>query len=129
MLENIDGLLELDVLFLLFLFSLLGLGGLVRGLAGRRAGTGLRRRRGPTFAVFVRLPVLEVMRQVALVNLRVLVHFGSRNFERRQGWFRGLHVNVRRDTYRLNRASIGSEVARGGEAEGRMIVERKDGLN
>src|SRR5262252_2138938 len=119
MLENIDSLLKLNVLFLLFLFGLLGLGGLVRGLAGRRAGTGLRRRRGRTFAVFVRLSVLEVMRQVALMNLRVLVHFGSRNFERRKGWFRGLHINVGRDTYRLNRTPIGREVARGGEAKGR----------
>src|SRR5262249_17114322 len=127
-LENIDCLLELDVLFLLFLVSLLGLGGLVRRLTGRRAGTGRRRGR-PALAVFVRLPVLEVMRQVALVNLRVLVHFSSRNFKRRQGRFRGLHVNVGRDAYRLNRAPIGSEVARGGEAKGGMIVEREDGLN
>ena len=104
MLENADGFLQLDV----FLFSLhrLGIGGHRRRIAGRAflICTGSD---GRDFGLLLLLIVVEMMRQVGLMDFRVLVELAAFLRYRRQRFLRRRNIDIRRDADGLDRAAGG----------------------
>jgi hypothetical protein len=124
MLEYVKRFVELHILD-----GLTCIGAIVVGRLGRlrygidRVATGRRR-----YAAFGRclLAIVEVMEQVALVDLiLVVVELGALRFERRERGFGQLGDDIGRDADGLDRAAIRSVVARGGQAQGGIIVERQ----
>ena len=89
--------------------GLAGSGTALIGLAARR-GRALRRRR--------LLAVLEVMQQVALVDLVILIiELRTLGFERRKGWLRRFGNDVGRNAYGLNRTAVGRVITGRGQAQ------------
>ena len=70
----------------------------------------------------MRLVVLEMMKQVTLTNVLTFIHFRSGQFQGRQRWLGRLNYHVWGDADGLNGAAVRSEVARGGETQGRFVV-------
>src|SRR6266404_6482513 len=126
MLQDLDRAIELHILLFLRLAAL-GAGALVALLvAGRRRGSHASRIvRLCLFFVLI-LPILEMMREVRFVDLRILVDLGALQLQRRERFFGWLYIQVRRDSDRLNRAPSRSVVARSGQPQRRMIVERQN---
>src|SRR6202044_4227366 len=117
-LQDVDGAIELNVLFF-FALGVLRARGLVALRSGRPAIAGGR------ILVVLLLPVLEMMRQIALVNFRVLVELPALLGYRCERLLGQLDVDVRRDSHSLARAASRRVVARRRQTQRRMIVERK----
>src|SRR5262249_21358341 len=118
-LEDADRFIQLDVRLRFCRFILLDR---TRYSGIRLAGTALAGGRGAMGRML--LVVFEMVKQVTFTNFVIFTRLRCWQFQcgqRRLGWF---DYHVWRYADGLNRAAVGSEVARGGEPQGRLVIER-----